>query len=53
MINKNLTTLLKEGKGDLIKLEVDPDHPEHYSFTKVLWDMCKQGVDWLPKLKSK
>ena len=53
MINKNLTTLLKEGKGDLIKLEVDPDHPEDYSFTKVLWDMCKQGVDWLPKLKSK
>ena len=53
MINKNLTTLLKEGKGDLIKLEVDPDHPEDYSFTKVLWDMCKQGVEWLPKLKSK
>ena len=53
MINKDLTTLLKEGKGDQIKLEVDPDHPEDYSFTKVLWDMIKQGVDWLPKLKSK
>ena len=53
MINKNLTTLLKEGKGDLIKLEVDPDHPEDYSFTKSIWDMCKQGIDWLPKLKSK
>ena len=53
MINKDLTTLLKEGKGDQIKLEIDPDHPEDYSFTKVLWDMIKQGVDWLPKLKSK
>ena len=53
MINKDLTTLLKEGKGDQIKLEVSPDHPEDYCFTKVLWDMIKQGVDWLPKLKSK
>jgi len=53
MMNKDLTTLLKEGKGDLIKLEVDPDHPEDYSFTKSIWDMCKQGIDWLPKLKSK
>ena len=53
MINKDLTTLLKEGKGDQIKLEIDPDHPEDYSFTKVLCDMIKQGVDWLPKLKSK
>ena len=53
MINKDLTTLLKEGKGDQIKLEVDPNHPEDYYFTKVLWDMIKQGVDWLPKLKSK
>ena len=53
MLNRDLAILLKEGKGDQIKVEVDPDHPEDYSFTKVLWDMIKQGVDWLPKLKSK
>ena len=28
MLNKDLAILLKEGKGDKLNLEFDPDHPE-------------------------
>ena len=52
MINKDLATLLKEGKGDKIKVEVDDKHPEDYCFTKGIWAMIHQGMDWLPKIKS-
>ena len=52
MINKNLGKLLKEGKGDQLELEVDKEHPAKYSFPKALWNMCLQGIDWLPKIKK-
>ena len=53
MLNKNLANLLKEGKGEDINLTLDPDHPEKYSFPKMLWNLCIQGGDWLPPLKTK
>ena len=52
MINRDLATLLKEGKGDKIEVEVDDKHPEDYCFTKGIWAMIHQGIDWLPKIKS-
>ena len=52
MINRDLATLLKEGKGDKIEVEVDDKHPEDYCFTKGIWAMIHQGMDWLPKIKS-
>ena len=52
MINRDLGTLLKEGKGDKLELELDPDHPEKYSLPKNLWNMCLQGVEWLPQMKK-
>ena len=53
MLNKNLANLLKEGKGQEINLTLDPEHPEKYSFPKMLWNLCIQGGDWLPPLKTK
>ena len=53
MMNKDLGILLKEGKGNKLNLELDLDHPEKYSIPKNLWDMCHQGMDWLPPVKSK
>ena len=53
MLNKDLEILLKEGKGDKLNLAIDLDHPENYSFPSQLWNMCEQGTDWLPPLKSK
>ena len=53
MLNKNLANLLKEGKGEEINLTLDPEHPEKYSFPKMLWNLCIQGGDWLPPLKTK
>ena len=53
MLNKDLAILLKEGKGDKLNLAIDLDHPENYSFPSQLWNMCEQGPDWLPPLKSK
>ncbi len=53
MVNKDLATLLKEGKGDKINVTVDDKHPEDYCFTKGIWAMIHQGMDWLPKIKSK
>ena len=52
MVNKDLAILLKEGKGDKLNLTLDPEHPEYYSFPKNLWNMCIQGVDWLPQMKK-
>jgi len=52
MLNKDLGILLKENKGDKIKLEIDTEHPEYYSFPKNLWNLCIQGGDWLPPIKS-
>ena len=46
MINKDLGILLKENKGDKIQVELDPDHPEKFSFPQVLWKNCIGG--WLP-----
>ena len=53
ILNKDLAILLKEGKGDKLNLTLDPDYPEKYSFPKKLWDLCIQGGDWLPPLKTK
>ena len=52
MLNKDLAILLKEGKGEKLNLALDPDHPEKYSFPKNLWNLCVQGGDWLPPIKS-
>ena len=53
MMNKDLGILLKEGKGDMLDLQIDLDHPEKYSMPKNLWNMCHQGMNWLPPVKSK
>ena len=53
MVNRDLATLLKEGKGDKINVTVDDKHPEDYCFTKGIWAMIHQGIDWLPKIKNK
>jgi len=42
MLNKDLGTLLKEGKGDKINLEIDPEHPEKFDIPKILWGMSIQ-----------
>ena len=39
MINRDLGSLLKEGNGDKLELEIDPDHPEKYDFPKNLWNI--------------
>ena len=53
MLNKDLGTLLKEGKGDQLDLELDTDHPEKYAFPNTLWQMSLQDIDWFPPLKGK
>jgi len=53
MLNPDFAILLKEGKGDKINLELDPDHPELYKLPKHLWEMSLQGQDWLPPIKGK
>ena len=53
MMNKDLGTLLKEGKGDKLEVELDSEHPEKYAFPNSLWQMCLQDIDWLPPLKGK
>ena len=53
MLNKDLAILLKEKKGDKLNLVLEPEHPEKYSFPKVLWDMNVKGSeDWLPPVKK-
>ena len=53
MLNPDFAILLKEGKGDKINLELDPQHPELYKMPKHLWEMCLEGQDWLPPIKGK
>jgi len=53
LMNKDLGILLKEGKGDKINLELDPDHKEKYSIPSNLWNLCQKKLDWLPPLKGK
>ena len=53
MLNPDFAILLKEGKGDKINLELDPQHPELYKMPKYLWEMCLEGQDWLPPIKGK
>ena len=54
MLNKDLGTLLKEGKGDKINLEIDPEHPEQFNIPKVLWGQSIQEGSWLNfKIKKK
>ena len=53
MLNKDLAILLKEGKGDKLNLEFDPDHPEKYSIPKLLWSFCVKGGVWLPPVQNK
>ena len=53
IINRDLGILLKEGKGDQIKLELDPEHPEIYVIPKNLWDKCLNNKKWNIKIKGK
>ena len=54
MLNRDLGTLLKEGKIDKINLEIDPEHPEKYDIPKILWGMSIQEGSWLQfKIKKK
>ena len=53
MLNPDFAILLKEGKGDKINLELDPQHPELYKMPKHLWEMCLEGQDWPPPIKGK
>ena len=54
MLNKDLAILLKEGKGDKLDLLLAPEHPEKYSYPKILWEMNIKGTeDWLPPVQKK
>ena len=53
ILNPDFAILLKEGKGDKINLELDPNRPELYKIPKHLWEMCLEGQDWLPPIKGK
>ena len=53
LLNPNIGTILKEGKGEQLILEIDPEHREKYFLPTNLWNMCLQGIDWLPPLKGK
>ena len=53
ILNKDLGILLKEGKGDKIKLELDPEHPENDSIPKNLFNKCITNKKWNIKIKGK
>ena len=53
MINKDLGKLLKENKGNLIELEIDPEHREKYDMPDNLWNLSIQGIDYYPPVKGK
>ena len=53
MINKNLGILLKENKGNLLELEIDPEHREKYDMPDNLWNLSIQGIDYYPPVKGK
>ena len=52
MMNRDLGILLKEGKGNKIRTELDPEHPEIYAMPKHLFEMCLSDQDWLPPIKG-
>jgi hypothetical protein len=52
MMNRDFGILLKEGKGDQLNLELDPEHPEKYVMPKHLWKMCLSGKDCCLLLKE-
>ena len=52
MMNKDLGTLLKEGKGDKLEVELDTEHPEKYALPNSIWQMCFQKIFWLPPIKG-
>ena len=52
MLNNDLGTLLKEGKGDKLQLEFNGTHPENYAIPKFLWNMCLKNNGWLPPVKK-
>ena len=53
MVNRDFGILLKEGKGDQLSLEIDPEHPEKYSMPESLWKMSCQGIGYFPPVKGK
>ena len=55
MRNKDLGTLLKEGKGDKLEVELDTEHPEKYAMAKPMWNICISNtkLDFLPPIKGK
>ena len=53
LLNPNIGTILKEGKGEELNLEIDPEHREKYFLPAYLWNMCLKGIDWMPPLKGK
>ena len=52
MINRDYGILLKEGKGDKINLELDPEHPELYHMPKKLWEMSLTRPEYFPPIKG-
>ena len=52
MMNRKLGILLKEGKGDKLEVEIDPEYPERYAMPPNLWKMCFKGISWFPPLKK-
>ena len=53
ILNRDLGILFKEGKGDMIHLELDPEHPEYYAIPKNLWEKCLNNKKWNIKIKGK
>ena len=52
MANKNLVILLKEGRLDQIRTEIDPNNREYYGFPAYLWELEEKGLAFLPPLKK-
>ena len=55
MINADLGTLLKEKKGNELKIELDPEHPENFKMPQPMWQfiMANNTLDFLPPVKGK
>ena len=53
MMNRDFGILLKEGKGDKIDVELDPEHPEKYCMPEPLWKMSLEGINYFPNIKGK
>lgn len=52
MMNPHLGTKLFECKAEEIVTELDLDKDDHYDIPEPLWNMCKNGEDWLPPVKG-